>query len=159
MKKALFQELLASVEEMAAIEAGRAKPRRITRGADLLASDVRALRASFKLSQSKFAALLGISVDTLQNWEQGRRQPDGPAKVLLRVAATHPAKPPPTTTTSKACPLGLIRTCTGPRRERSHRSSFDRAGILGSCETWYHARVVSFRGVKRPPEAGLGGRA
>ena len=91
MKKALFQELLASVEEMAAIEAGRAKPRRITRGADLLASDVRALRASFKLSQSKFAALLGISVDTLQNWEQGRRQPDGPAKVLLRVAATHPA--------------------------------------------------------------------
>ena len=42
MKKELFQELLASVEEMAATEAGRAKPRRITRGADLLASDVRA---------------------------------------------------------------------------------------------------------------------
>ncbi|MGK2961990.1 MAG: helix-turn-helix domain-containing protein [Gemmatimonadaceae bacterium] len=49
-----------------------------------------ALRAHFKLSQPKFAALLGISVDTLQNWEQNRRQPEGPAKVLLRVAATHP---------------------------------------------------------------------
>jgi putative transcriptional regulator len=47
-------------------------------------------RAHFKLSQAKFAALLGISVVTLQNWEQGRRQPEGPAKVLLRVAATHP---------------------------------------------------------------------
>jgi putative transcriptional regulator len=48
------------------------------------------LRASFGLSQSKFAALLGISVDTLQNWEQHRRRPEGPAKVLLRVAAAYP---------------------------------------------------------------------
>lgn len=49
-----------------------------------------ALRESFKLSQATFAALLGISVDTLQNWEQRRRRPEGPAKVLLRVAAMHP---------------------------------------------------------------------
>lgn len=52
--------------------------------------DVATLRESFKLSQAKFAALLGISVDTLQNWEQHRRRPEGPAKVLLRVAAAHP---------------------------------------------------------------------
>jgi putative transcriptional regulator len=52
--------------------------------------DVAALRVRFKLSQAKFATLLGISVDTLQNWEQNRRTPDGPAKVLLRVAAAHP---------------------------------------------------------------------
>jgi putative transcriptional regulator len=62
----------------------------VTRSEDLLATDVRALRGHFGLSQAKFAALLGISVDTLQNWEQGRRQPEGPAKVLLRIAAKHP---------------------------------------------------------------------
>jgi putative transcriptional regulator len=42
------------------------------------------------LSQSRFAALLGISVRTLQEWEQGRRSPTGAAKTLLRVAETHP---------------------------------------------------------------------
>ena len=92
MRKEMFEELLQSVREMKAIQAGRMKPSRVTRAEDLLARmpDVAALRARFKLSQSKFAALLGISVDTLQNWEQGRRQPEGPAKVLLRVAAAHP---------------------------------------------------------------------
>jgi putative transcriptional regulator len=93
MRKDLFEQLVASVQEMGAIRAGRQKPSRVTRAADLLSSDspdVAALRGHFKLSQAKFAALLGISVDTLQNWEQGRRQPEGPAKVLLRVAAAHP---------------------------------------------------------------------
>jgi putative transcriptional regulator len=42
------------------------------------------------LSQGEFARLLGISVDTLQNWEQGRRKPSGAARVLLKVAARHP---------------------------------------------------------------------
>ncbi len=42
------------------------------------------------LSQDKFAALLGVSVKTLHNWEQGRRRPSGAARVLLRVAARHP---------------------------------------------------------------------
>ncbi len=78
---------------MKAIQAGRRKPSRVTRAEDVLRTDtpdVAALRANFKLSQAKFAALLGISVDTLQNWEQHRREPEGPAKVLLRVAAAHP---------------------------------------------------------------------
>jgi DNA-binding transcriptional regulator YiaG len=48
------------------------------------------VRGKLGLSQSKFAAILGISADTLQNWEQGRRTPTGPAKVLLRIAARHP---------------------------------------------------------------------
>lgn len=93
MRKALFVELVASVKEMKAIQAGELKPGRVTRAAQVLgrrAPDVAALRAHFKLSQPKFAALLGISVDTLQNWEQGRRRPEGPAMVLLRVAAAHP---------------------------------------------------------------------
>jgi putative transcriptional regulator len=48
------------------------------------------IRARLKLSQGEFARLLGISVDTLQNWEQGRRKPSGAARVLLKVAARHP---------------------------------------------------------------------
>jgi putative transcriptional regulator len=92
MRKELFEELAKSVKQMKAIEAGEMEPARLTRADKLLQEgsvDVAALRARFKLSQSKFAALLGISVATLQNWEQKRREPEGPAKVLLRVAA-HP---------------------------------------------------------------------
>lgn len=93
MRKDLFDELVESVKEMKAIQAGRRKPARVTHAAQLLHAetpDVATLRRAFKLSQAKFAALLGISVDTLQNWEQHRRRPEGPAKVLLRIAATHP---------------------------------------------------------------------
>jgi len=93
MRKELFDQLVESVKEMNAIRAGRRKPSRVTSGVELMTAgtpDVAALRARFKLSQAKFATLLGISVDTLQNWEQRRRQPDGPAKVLLRIAAAHP---------------------------------------------------------------------
>lgn len=47
-------------------------------------------RARLRLSQNKFAELLGISVKTLHNWEQGRRKPTGAARILLRVASRHP---------------------------------------------------------------------
>lgn len=93
MRKDLFDQLVESVKEMKAIQSGHRKPSRVTRQDDLIGAgtpDVAALRSHFQLSQAKFAALLGISVDTLQNWEQGRRQPEGPARVLLRVAEAHP---------------------------------------------------------------------
>jgi len=48
------------------------------------------LRRFVGLTQAQFAAAMGISVHTLRNWEQGRRQPDGPAIALLRIAARHP---------------------------------------------------------------------
>jgi putative transcriptional regulator len=89
MRKDLFDELVESVKQMKEIQAGRLKPRRVTR-IEGGTPDVAALRASFNLSQVQFARLLGISVSTLRNWEQKRRRPDGPAKVLLRVAAAHP---------------------------------------------------------------------
>jgi DNA-binding transcriptional regulator YiaG len=54
-------------------------------GADLVV-----LRRFVGLTQAQFAAAMGISVRTLRNWEQGRRQPDGPAIALLRIAARHP---------------------------------------------------------------------
>ena len=47
-------------------------------------------RRRHALSQSQAAACLGVSVRTLQDWEQGRRQPSGAARTLLRVAANHP---------------------------------------------------------------------
>ena len=88
MKRDLFNELLQSVKEAAAIERGDAKPsRRFTVNT---ANDVVRLRNKLGLPQTKFARLLGISEDTLQNWEQGRRKPAGPAKVLLKIAAKHP---------------------------------------------------------------------
>jgi putative transcriptional regulator len=52
--------------------------------------DIKRIRALHQLSQEQFAALMGISVGTLRNWEQGRRKPEGPARVLLQVAAKHP---------------------------------------------------------------------
>jgi putative transcriptional regulator len=83
----LFREPSESVREGGAILRGRAEPAR-TFAID--EPDVAALRREYGLSQDQFAALLGISVRTLQNWEQGRRSPQGPAKILLRVAARHP---------------------------------------------------------------------
>jgi putative transcriptional regulator len=107
MDEALFAELRDSVREGGEILRGertasrtfeaRGSARRVGRGqASRIAEgregtpDVVALRARFQLSQAKFAALLGISTATLRNWEQGRRAPEGPARVLLRVAARHP---------------------------------------------------------------------
>jgi putative transcriptional regulator len=88
MKKELFDELLQSVKEAAAIERGKAKPSRTFEVKT--ANDVARVRNRLGLSQNKFARLLGISENTLQNWEQGRRKPAGPAKVLLKVALRHP---------------------------------------------------------------------
>jgi len=53
-------------------------------------ADVAALRRFVGLTQTDFARAMGISVHTLRNWEQGRRQPEGPAVALLRIAARHP---------------------------------------------------------------------
>lgn len=53
-------------------------------------TDVRAIRYKLKQSQMEFATMLGVSVSTLQGWEDGRHQPDGPAQALLRVAAKNP---------------------------------------------------------------------
>jgi putative transcriptional regulator len=88
MKKELFEELLESVKQARAIEQGELKPARTFRINPK--TDIVKVRGKLGLSQSKFAAVLGISADTLQNWEQGRRSPTGPAKVLLKIATKHP---------------------------------------------------------------------
>lgn len=88
MKKELFEELLASVKQAKAIEKGELRPARVFHVDPK--TDIVRVRGKLGLSQSKFAAILGISENTLQNWEQGRRAPTGPAKVLLKIAASHP---------------------------------------------------------------------
>ena len=87
MKDELFAELLASVREGGAILRGEQAP---SRSFEFSAPDVKQIREQYELSQSEFAALLGVSIKTLQNWEQGRRTPHGTARVLLQVAARHP---------------------------------------------------------------------
>ncbi len=87
MDKKMFDELLKSVKQGGEILRGKMKPGRVTH---LEEPDVGKIRKNLGLSQSQFASLLGISVATLRNWEQGRRKPHGPARVLLGVAAKHP---------------------------------------------------------------------
>lgn len=87
MKDEMFNELVASVREGGAILRGERAP---SRSFTIDAPNIKRIRAGYKLSQQEFAALLGISIATLRNWEQGRRVPGGPAKILLQVAARHP---------------------------------------------------------------------
>ena len=87
MNDELFAELMESVREGGAILRGEKEP---SRKFVIEAPDVKQIREGYDLSQREFAALLGISIKTLQNWEQGRRTPHGAARILLQVAAKHP---------------------------------------------------------------------
>lgn len=87
MRDDMFEELLESVRQGGAILRGEMEAARTFHFDD---DDVKQLRERMQLSQPRFAAMLGISVGTLRNWEQGRRKPEGPARALLRVAAVHP---------------------------------------------------------------------
>jgi putative transcriptional regulator len=87
MKAEMFDELLDSVREGGAILRGQKRP---ARRFVIEASGVRAIREKTTLSQSEFAHLIGVSVKTLQNWEQDRRRPTGPAAALLRIISRQP---------------------------------------------------------------------
>lgn len=87
MKKKAFDELAASIREAGRIKRGEKKPSRVVAFAPL---DVKAIRRQLRRSQVEFAHMIGVSVATLQNWEQGRRRPRGPAQALLKVAAAQP---------------------------------------------------------------------
>ena len=87
MKPKMFEELLGSVREGGAILRGQGKD---SRRFEVGSSGIRAIRERTSLSQSEFARLIGVSVKTLQNWEQERRRPTGPAAALLRIIAHAP---------------------------------------------------------------------
>jgi len=84
----MFGELLGSVREAGAILRGRQEPSRRT---VVRSSGVRVIRERTSLSQSEFAHLIGVSVKTIQNWEQDRRRPTGPAAALLSIIEHDPA--------------------------------------------------------------------
>jgi|SRR5580692_7384922 putative transcriptional regulator len=112
MNKERFEELAEAIRRAKAARRGEVAPARVwevTRGKDgklhrrrldpgqyrraqkaNWENIVADTRSKLRLSQNKFAELLGISVKTLHNWEQGRRRPTGAARILLRVASRHP---------------------------------------------------------------------
>ncbi|MHB1678828.1 MAG: helix-turn-helix domain-containing protein [Sulfuriferula sp.] len=81
-RRDIGSELLESVREMKAGKRGAVHKIEVPQ--------VVQARISAGLSQSQFAELMGVSVRTLQDWEQGRRNPSGAAMTLLRIAAKHP---------------------------------------------------------------------
>jgi putative transcriptional regulator len=87
MKDSDFEELLGSVRQAGQIRRGELQA---SRRFEFRPHDVRAIRQKLGLSQHDFAMLIGVSRSTLQNWEQGRRQPEGPARALLKVAEERP---------------------------------------------------------------------
>jgi putative transcriptional regulator len=87
MKGKDFDELVASVRQAGKIHRRELRP---SRTMEISPENVRAIRRKLEKSQSEFALMIGVSVATLQNWEQGRRRPEGPARALLRVAAENP---------------------------------------------------------------------
>ena len=87
MERESFEELLESARQAAAILRGESAP---SRKFTFTPADVKAIRQRLGLSQRDFAMLLGVSIDTVQNWEQNRRKPRGAARLLLLIAQRHP---------------------------------------------------------------------
>ncbi len=87
MNDALFNELLESVGQANEIIKGDRKPSLVTEFAE---PEVKAIRDKVGLSQSRFAEMVGVSKRTIENWEQGRRHPTGPARALLKILEADP---------------------------------------------------------------------
>lgn len=85
MKEDDFNKLVKSIKQAGKIKTGQLKPGRIYKP-----MDIKAIRSKLRKSQSEFALMIGVSVSTLQNWEQRRRKPDGLARALLKVASENP---------------------------------------------------------------------
>ena len=87
MKKKNFEKLVESLREGGSILRGKSAP---SRSFVVDRQEVRQIRENLSVSQDDFAALMGVSVNTVQNWEQGRRTPTGPARVLLTIVQHQP---------------------------------------------------------------------
>ena len=87
MKKTDFNVLLSSIKEAGKIKKGKIKPSRVF---SYSIPDIKGIRQKLHVSQNEFAHMIGVSESTIQNWEQGRRKPEGPAVALLRVTENNP---------------------------------------------------------------------
>ena len=88
MDKKHFDKLVKGVREMKRHMAGKSV--RGSRTTELPSPDVRTIREAAQVSQSQFAKMIGVNLRTLQNWEQQRTQPTGPARALLKIVASNP---------------------------------------------------------------------
>jgi putative transcriptional regulator len=86
-KRNIGQEILDGIHEIKAFKAGRVDLRMNSLKEP---ASPQVIRAKLNLSQSAFAGLMGVSLRTVQDWEQGRRKPSGPAEALLRIAEKKP---------------------------------------------------------------------
>lgn len=86
-KRDIGQEILEGIREIKKFKAGQGSLRTQTLRDPAPPQEI---RARLKLSQAAFAGLMGVSLRTVQDWEQGRRKPSGPAEALLRIAEQRP---------------------------------------------------------------------
>jgi putative transcriptional regulator len=103
-----FRNLVKSVRQAGRIRRGQMKPSRVY---TFRPADIKSIRLKLGKSQSEFAIMIGVSVATLQNWEQGRRSPEGPARALLKVAAEKPEA------VAEALSTYKLRLSSGRRRK------------------------------------------
>ena len=82
-----FRKLTESIKQAGKIRRKEMKP---SRTFEFKAADIKAIRVNLGKSQVEFALMIGVSVSTLRNWEQGRRRPEGPARALLKIAQENP---------------------------------------------------------------------
>ena len=87
MKEQEFRNLVKSIRQAGRIRRGQMSA---NRSYTFRPTEIKSIRSKLGKSQSEFALMIGVSVATLQNWEQGRRTPEGPAMALLKVAAEKP---------------------------------------------------------------------
>ena len=87
MKNKDFKALLKSIDQARKIHSGKLSPGRVFKFNPVAVANI---RKRLHVSQAEFAYMIGVSIDTLQNWEQGRRRPEGPALALLKVAEFSP---------------------------------------------------------------------
>jgi putative transcriptional regulator len=87
MKTQDFDNLIKSVKQAGKIRRGEMKASRTFK---VSPANIKSIRQRLNKSQSEFAMMIGVSISTLQNWEQGRRKPEGPARALLKIASENP---------------------------------------------------------------------
>lgn len=88
MNDEMFDELVSSMQEAVSISKGEKEPSRVFSYSPM---NVKEIRERAGKSQKDFAAMIGVSLGTLRNWEQGRRYPEGAALTLLKIVAADPA--------------------------------------------------------------------
>ena len=123
-ERSVDDEILQGLREIKVYKAGKTALR--THKLKRPASPQR-IRASLRLSQSAFAGLMGVSLRTVQDWEQGRRRPSGPAEALLRIAEQHPEV--------------LVRRF--PQRERHKTSEVSGIAVCGEGQPAHDTSVTA----------------